>query len=438
MGRLDPAAVKPLAVNPLKMSPALGGALAFMGLDGCLPLLHGAQGCTAFGLVLMVRHFREAIPLQTTALNEVQTILGGHDNLEQALVNIRGRTKPAVIGICSTGLVETRGEDIAGDLRLIRARNPDLADTSLVFAPTPDFCGGLEMGWARAVTATIETLAEPAPAADPARINLLPGCHVTAGDIEELGDIAAAFGLRLTVLPDLSGSLDGHVPEHYVPTTLGGTRIDEVRGLGRAVLTVAVGEHMRHPAAALEERTGVPFVVLDRLSGLEAGDRLMDVLARASRRPVPERLRRQRSRLVDAMLDSHFSIGGRRLALAGEPDLVAELAGFVTEVGAKVSAAVVPTQSPVLAGLPAERVVVGDFDDLESAAAGSDLILSSSHGRRAAARLGIPLLRIGFPVFDRLGAAHRRCAGYRGSRDLLFEIGNILMERNDHAPAHTD
>ena len=236
MGRLDPAAVKPLAVNPLKMSPALGGALAFMGLDGCLPLLHGAQGCTAFGLVLMVRHFREAIPLQTTALNEVQTILGGHDNLEQALVNIRGRTKPAVIGICSTGLVETRGEDIAGDLRLIRARNPDLADTSLVFAPTPDFCGGLEMGWARAVTATIETLAEPAPAADPARINLLPGCHVTAGDIEELGDIAAAFGLRLTVLPDLSGSLDGHVPEHYVPTTLGGTRIDEVRGLGRAFL----------------------------------------------------------------------------------------------------------------------------------------------------------------------------------------------------------
>ena len=182
----------------------------------------------------------------------------------------------------------------------------------------------------------------------------------------------------------------------------------------------------------------MPFVVLDRLSGLEAGDRLMDVLARASRRPVPERLRRQRSRLVDAMLDSHFSIGGRRLALAGEPDLVAELAGFVTEVGAKVSAAVVPTQSPVLAGLPAERVVVGDFDDLESAAAGSDLILSSSHGRRAAARLGIPLLRIGFPVFDWLGAAHRRCAGYRGSRDLLFEIGNILMERNDHAPAHTD
>ena len=49
--------------KPLKLSPALGGALAFLGIDRCLPLLHGSQGCTAFALVLAVRHFREAIPL---------------------------------------------------------------------------------------------------------------------------------------------------------------------------------------------------------------------------------------------------------------------------------------------------------------------------------------------------------------------------------------
>ena len=57
--------------NPLKLSPALGGSLAFLGIDRCLPLLHGSQGCTAFALVLMVRHFREAIPLQTTAMSEL-------------------------------------------------------------------------------------------------------------------------------------------------------------------------------------------------------------------------------------------------------------------------------------------------------------------------------------------------------------------------------
>jgi len=46
-----------------------------MGVDAAMPLLHGSQGCTSFGLVLFVRHFRETIPLQTTAMSEVNTVL---------------------------------------------------------------------------------------------------------------------------------------------------------------------------------------------------------------------------------------------------------------------------------------------------------------------------------------------------------------------------
>ncbi|WP_282189942.1 nitrogenase component 1 [Azospirillum argentinense] len=62
-----PHSAKAASTNPLKMSQPLGAALAFLGVDRCMPLFHGSQGCTAFGLVLLVRHFREAIPLQTTA-----------------------------------------------------------------------------------------------------------------------------------------------------------------------------------------------------------------------------------------------------------------------------------------------------------------------------------------------------------------------------------
>ncbi|WP_283772435.1 nitrogenase component 1, partial [Bradyrhizobium sp. sBnM-33] len=69
---------KACAVNPLKMSQPIGGAFAFMGLRGAMPLLHGSQGCTSFGLTLFVRHFKEAVPLQTTAMSEVATVLGGY------------------------------------------------------------------------------------------------------------------------------------------------------------------------------------------------------------------------------------------------------------------------------------------------------------------------------------------------------------------------
>ena len=51
-------------------------------------------------------------------------------------------------------------------------------------------------------------------------------------------------------------------------------------------------------------------------------------------------------------------------------------------------------------------------------------------------RLGIPLFRYGLPIFDRLGAAHRVSVGYRGTRDLIFEIGNIFMAQV-HEPTPT-
>ena len=113
---------KACTVNPLKMSQPIGGALAFMGMRAAMPLLHGSQGCTSFGLVLFVRHFREAIPLQTTAMSEVATVLGGFDNVEQAVLNIVKRTGPELIGICSTGVTEIKGDDLAGFVKQIRAR----------------------------------------------------------------------------------------------------------------------------------------------------------------------------------------------------------------------------------------------------------------------------------------------------------------------------
>lgn len=427
---------KACTVNPLKMSQPIGGALAFMGMRGAMPLLHGSQGCTSFGLVLFVRHFREAIPLQTTAMSEVATVLGGYENVEQAIVNIANRTKPEIIGICSTGVTETKGDDVDGYLKRIREKHPELDHIALVYVSTPDFKDAFQDGWAKTVTALVNALVEPPPSRstpDPRRINVLPGCHLTPGDIDELRDLFAAFALEATFLPDLSGSLDGHIPEDFTPTTIGGTGCEEARAMGSAAWTIAIGEQMRPAAEALQAKAGVPFRLFDRLTGLEANDALIRFLAEISERPVPRKIRRQRGQLVDAMLDGHFHIGGRRIAIGAEPDLLFAIASFLNEIGAEISAAVTTTHSPVLDLLPADEVIIGDLEDLESRAHDADLLITHSHGRQAAERLHIPLFRMGLPMFDALGAGHLVSVGYRGTRDLIFAIGNILMAQS-HAP----
>ncbi|MCI4677115.1 nitrogenase iron-molybdenum cofactor biosynthesis protein NifN [Rhodoblastus acidophilus] len=424
---------KSCSVNPLKMSQPIGAALAFMGLRGSMPLLHGSQGCTSFGLVLFVRHFKEAIPLQTTAMSEVATVLGGYENVEQAVLNIIKRTKPELIGIASTGVTETKGDDVIGYIGLIRQNHPELKDFPIVYVSTPDFKDAFQDGWEKAVTRLVEELVEPPvnPARrDFSRVNVLPGSHLTPGDIDELRTIIEDFGLEPTFLPDLGGSLDGHIPDDFTPTTIGGVGVDEVATMGDAGWTIAVGAQMLAAAEAMQKKTGVPYRLFERLCGLAANDELIGFLSEISGRPAPMKYRRQRGQLVDAMLDGHFHLGGRKLAIGAEPDLLYDVGSCLNEMGAQIVAAVTTTQSPVLEKIPAEEVWIGDLEDLETLARekACDLLVTHSHGRQAAGRLKIPFHRIGIPMFDRLGAGHKLSVGYRGSRDLIFQVANLLIE----------
>ncbi|MCQ4191672.1 nitrogenase iron-molybdenum cofactor biosynthesis protein NifN [Methylocystis suflitae] len=430
---------KACSVNPLKMSQPIGGALAFMGLRGAMPLLHGSQGCTSFGLVLFTRHFKEAIPMQTTAMSEVATVLGGYENVEQAVLNIYNRTKPEIIGICSTGVTETKGDDVDGYIKLIREKNAAVAHLPIVYVSTPDFKDAFQDGWEKTVTRIVETMVEaPKSAArrDPTKINVLPGCHLTPGDLDELRTIIEDFGLEPTFLPDLAGSLDGHIPDDFTPTTIGGVGVEEISMMGQAGWTIAIGAQMRRAAEAMQQKTGVPFRLFERLCGLEANDALMAFLTEISGRPAPMKYRRQRGQLVDAMLDGHFHIGGRKLAVGAEPDLLNEIGGLLTEMGAQLLVAVTTTQSPVLERLPTEEVLIGDLEDLENLAKAKDcdLMVTHSHGRQAASRLKIPFFRMGIPMFDRLGGGHQLMVGYRGARDLIFDFSNLLMA--DHEDNH--
>jgi nitrogenase molybdenum-iron protein NifN len=426
---------KAAAVNPLKMSQPLGASYAFLGMNRCMPVMHGSQGCTSFGLVVLVRHFREAIPLQTTAMNEVTTILGGLENVEKAVLNIRQRAKPDLIAICSTGLTETKGDDVDGYLKIIRERHPELGDTAIVYVSTPDYAGAFQDGWAKAVHALVKALVAPGSNAtkNPRQVNLLAGCHLTPADIEELREIVESFGLHAIVVPDVSGSLDGHMSDEFSPTTMGGTTLADMRQLSASVATIAVGEHMRAAAEELETRSGVPFEMFDRLVGLAVNDRLLAHLEQISGVPIAQKYRRQRSQLQDAMLDGHFFFGGKRVAIGAEPDLLWSLGMWLTEMGCVLATAITTTASPLLERLPIDEVLIGDLEDLERGAAGCDLLVTHSHGRQAAERLHIPFHRAGLPLFDRLGAGHQLSVGYRGTRGLVFEVGNRFLAHGHEA-----
>jgi len=426
---------KSVAVNPLKQSQPLGAALAFLGLKGIMPLFHGSQGCTAFAKVMLVRHFREAIPLSTTAMSEVSTILGGEDNVEQAILTLVEKSKPEIIGLCTTGLTETRGDDMNGILQSIRKRHPELYDLPIVFVSTPDFKGALQDGFAATVESILQELPRPGETR-PDQITLLISSAFSPGDVQEIKEMVTAFGLTPIAVPDLSLSLDGHLDESYNTVTSGGTSLAQLREIGSSVYTLALGESMRSTAESLQAKFEIPYEVFPSLSNLDAIDDFLEGLSDLSGLPVPEKYRRQRTQLQDAMLDTHFFFGRKQVSLALEPDLLWSTVQFLQSMGAEIQAAVTTTKSPLLELLPVANVTIGDLEDLEHMAGGSDLLIGNSNVAAIARRLHVPLYRLGFPIFDRLGNGQRCTVGYRGMMQLLFDLGNLFLEQEETSTHH--
>lgn len=427
---------KALSVNPLKASQPMGGALACLGFDRGIPMLHGSQGCTAFAKVFFVRHFREPIPLQSTAMDQASSVMGADENVVEGIKAIAEKSNPALIAVLTTGLAETQGCDVQRNLREFRAKYPEYDHVAVVAVNTPDFTGCVESGFAATLYEIINSLVPDTASTDSKagkrqrQVNVLVSPMLTPGDLEALRDLIEQFSLRPVLIPDLSESLDGSLTDdEFTPVTIGGTAVSELRTLGEATATLIIGASLRKAGELLQQKTGVPSHYFDHLYGLEANDALVMTLAGISEQPVPAKIERQRSQLQDAMLDTHFMLGQLRVAIAADPDQLNAFIHLVNGMGCEVVVAVSGANAPVLAEMPVASVKIGDLEDLELLARDNraQLLIGNSHAVASAERLGIPILRAGFPLYDIIGGYQKTWIGYRGSRQALFDLANLVI-----------
>ncbi|MCP5528747.1 MAG: nitrogenase, partial [Verrucomicrobiales bacterium] len=163
---------------------------------------------------------------------------------------------------------------------------------------------------------------------------------------------------------------------------------------------------------------------------------------RLSGAPCPAAIQRERGRLVDSFVDGHKYVFGRRAALFGDPDLVIGLASLLDEIG--VRPVLCATGVRHRAFTPAVQVALDHADPTDvriltgadhatiSEAAREirpDLVLAGSKGYPLARELGVPLIRVGFPIHDRIGGQRLLHVGYRGAQRLFDQLVNTLLER---------
>ncbi|MGO9377461.1 MAG: nitrogenase iron-molybdenum cofactor biosynthesis protein NifE [Dissulfurispiraceae bacterium] len=415
--------VKPsVVVNPVKHSQAIGAAIAFQGIHRAVPVLHGAQGCNFLGKVLITNHFREPIAMVSSKLFVENVVMGSEENAFKTALEIIEKNDPDVVGILTTGLSECKGDDLYGALKMLSGNGK----AEIVHVSTPDYAGGLETGYAKAVESLILTLIKKELSTKKkvksGQINIIAGPHLTPADFAELSEIVESFGLSSVIMPNLA-ALDGS-REGMSALALGGTSVADMRDAANSEFTVAIGAGMEPAAKILKEQFGIEYRVFEGLCGLKDTDLFMETLSMLSGRPMTSRYERKRRILVDGMRDAHFYLGGKKACLALDPDHAVQMSRLLDEMGVTVDQVVIPYLTQSAANIIADEVQIGD---LHSLGTGCDILISNSHAVETARRLNIPLYQTGFPVNKILGIVARVTIGYLGTLGVVNDIGNLLI-----------
>ena len=345
-----------------------------------------------------------------------------------------------MVAVATTCLSETIGEDMNRMFHDYLAKHWTEGHPHLVKVSTPSYSGTHMDGFHAAVRAVVAALATPGERS--ARINLFSGM-VSSADLRHLKEIARDFGLPLTLLPDYSESMDGETWSEYEKLQSGGTPIEDIVASGSAQISIEFGRTLGEFATAgrfLEERFNVPNRRLGLPVGIRETDAFFAELERASGQPAPVEYRKERGRLVDAFIDGHKYVFEKRAIVYGEEDLGVGLASLLTEIGivpvlcasggksgrlATALREAIPTldeRTEIREGF--DFAEIGEFAEHQT----PDIVIGNSKGYSIARKLGIPIVRVGFPIHDRVGGQRILHLGYRGAQQLFDTIVNALLE----------
>lgn len=437
-----------LTINPAKTCQPIGAMYAALGVHNCLPHSHGSQGCCAYHRSTLTRHYKEPVMAGTSSFTEGSSVFGGQANLLQSIETIFAVYNPDIIAVHTTCLSETIGDDMAQIIAKARDDGKVPEGKYVIHANTPSYVGSHVTGFANMAKALVEYFAESTDA-QKKQINILPG-WVEPADMRELKSLAHRLGVPVVMLPDTSDVLDAPLTGKPAFFPKGGTTVEQIRGTGASIYTLALGKSASTRAAnALEEKTGVARQRLELPIGLQATDRFIEALRTIAGVKVPDDITDERGRLLDLMADMHQYFYGKRVALFGDPDQLASLTQFLVTLDMKPVYVVTGTPSSkfelrirnlIGEAVPEIKIAKGPQADMfllhqwikqEKV----DLLIGNTYGKYIARDENIPFVRYGFPILDRVGHSYFPTVGYRGAMRLIEKILSALMDHQDrHAP----
>ncbi|MTJ79482.1 MAG: nitrogenase molybdenum-iron protein subunit beta [Telmatospirillum sp.] len=451
-----------LTINPAKACQPLGAVFAAVGFEGTIPFVHGSQGCVAYYRSHLSRHFKEPTSCVSSSMTEDAAVFGGLNNMIDGLANTYAMYKPKMIAVSTTCMAEVIGDDLNAFIKTAKEKGSVPNEFDVPFAHTPAFVGSHVTGYDNAMKGILEHFwdgragLEPKTERQPTdRINIIGGFDgYTVGNTRELRRILDLMGIGYTILGDASSVFDTPTDGTFRMYD-GGTPLKEVADAVHSKATVSMQEFCTEKTLAFIGAHGQAVQAFNHPIGVGATDEVLMALSRLSGRDIPDELALERGRLVDAIADSAAHIHGKKFALYGDPDLTLGLTAFLLELGAE-PVHILSTNGghhweqkvrALLDGSPfgsEGKVYAGrDLWHMRSLLFTEpvDFLIGNTYGKFLERDSGTPLIRIGFPIFDRHHHHRYPVWGYQGGLNVLVKILDKIfdtMDANTNQPSIND
>lgn len=440
-----------LVINPAKACQPLGALLCALGIEGCLPFTHGSQGCTAYFRSTLSRHFREPVAAVSDSMTEDSAVFGGQGNMIEGLKNAYTVYKPNVIAVFTSCMAEVIGDDIKSYLGNAKDQGAIPQELPVALANTPSFKGSHITGYDTMLKGLIECLAKPRQ--DETindRLYVVPGFDTYPANLREYKRILKTMNAPYTLLPDSSDVVDTPNLGTY-ELYPGGTPIKEMNEALNAAGFLFLQTYTIPTTSKFLAGLGVPVETLAMPMGIAGTDKFIEAVAKFTGKEVPDEITNERGRAIDAMTDAHQYIHGKRFALFGDPDILIGLVSFLLEMGGMPVHIVCTNSTPLFKKAMEKLLASSPYGKEATLYAGKDLwhlrsllvtepvdmLIGDAHGKYAARDANIPLVRIGFPITDRVNLHRYPIVGYSGVINMITMIANTFLEEKDRASTDT-
>jgi nitrogenase molybdenum-iron protein beta chain len=451
-----------LTVNPAKACQPLGAVFLSVGFQSTLPFVHGSQGCVAYYRSHLSRHFKEPSSCVSSSMTEDAAVFGGLNNLVDGLANTYNMYKPRMIAVSTTCMAEVIGDDLNAFIKTAKEKGSVPEEFDVPFAHTPAFVGSHITGYDNALKGIVEHFwggkAGTVPKLERVEngsINFIGGFDgYTVGNLREVKRIFELFGADYTILGDNSDVFDTPTDGQFRMYD-GGTTLEQAANAVHAKATISMQEYCTEKTFTYIRTWNQETVALNHPIGVAGTDRFIQEIARLSGKPVPAAITRERGRLVDAIADSNAQIHGKKFALYGDPDLCLGVAGFLLELGAEPTHVLSTNGGKVWEEKARQLLASSPFGKNCHAYAGKDLwhmrsllftdpvdfLIGNTYGKYLERDTGTPLIRLGFPIFDRHHHHRYPVWGYQGGMNVLVTILDKIfdeIDRNSNVASKTD